>query len=258
MRKITSLAALVLAGLMMAGCSSSDKDEFADIPAETLYEQGQSYMQKGDWNSAVRRLEAVNGKQAAVYGEQTQLSLIYAQYKLGEYHKALDAAERFVRTYPNSNNTDYVFYLAGLSNARLGDNFIQDFFRINRSSRAVESVRNAYGSFQTIVQHFPHSRYVADAQNWMLYLKNRLAEHELEIAKFYVKREAYVAAVNRIDDLLKAHPESKAAHDALPLLKKSFEEMGIQDSAQKVAEMIEAKKDESFPKIVKPEYSEQF
>ena len=76
------------------------------------------------------------GNAQGQFGEQTQLSLIYAQYKVGEYYKALDISERFVRAYPNSAHTDYVFYLAALSNARLGDNFIQDFFGVNRASRS--------------------------------------------------------------------------------------------------------------------------
>lgn len=257
MRKITSWASLLLAGLMLVGCAGK-KDEFAGVAAETLYEKGQGYMQSGDWNSAIRHLEALNGRQAGVYGEQTQLSLIYAQYKVGEYYKALEEAERFVRTYPDNANMDYVYYLAALSNVRLGDNFIQDFFKINRSSRAVESVHNAYGSFQTIVNEYPQSRYVNDAQQWLAYLKNRLAEHELEIAKFYIKREAYVAAANRIEELLKLHPESKAAYDALPLLKLSFEKMGIVDSAKKVETMMIQKQGSSFPEIVKPAYADQF
>ncbi|OOS00258.1 outer membrane protein assembly factor BamD [Haemophilus paracuniculus] len=256
MRKLTSLATLLLATLVVTGCSNS-KNELADQPVQDLYEKGQTYLQDGDYNSAIRYLDAANGR-SNIYGEQTQLSLIYAQYKVGEYYKALDAAERFARTYPDSANMDYVFYLAGLANARLGDNFIQDFFRVNRSSRAVENVRNAYGNFQTIVQNFPQSRYVQDSQNWMVYLKNRLAEHELAIVKFYMQREAYVAAANRVEEMLKLYPDSQATSDALPMLQKAFEQMGIKDSAEKTAQLIEEYKNKTFPTITKPAYGEQF
>ena len=178
MRKFTSLASLILAGFIIAGCSSN-KNEFDGIPAQELYNKGQTYLQDGDYNNAIRHLDAIGASaQQAGYGEQVQLSLIYANYKLGEYHKSLDAAERFVRSYPNSSSMDYVVYLAALNNARLGDNWIQDVFGINRSSRAVESVRNAYGSFQTIVEKFPHSHSVPAAKNWMAYFLNRSAEHE--------------------------------------------------------------------------------
>lgn len=259
MRKLTSLASILLAGLVIAGCSNSNKNEFEGIPAQELYSKGQTFLQDGDYNNAIRYLEAVDvrGQQGA-YGEQVQLSVIYAQYKLGEYYKALDAAERFARAYPNSASMDYVFYLAGLSNARLADNWIQDFFGINPAGRAVDNVRNAYGNFQTLVQHYPQSQYAQDAQNWMAYMKNRLADHELKIAEFYMKRDAYVAVVNRGQELLRIHPESKAANEVLPLLQKSFEAMGIKDSAEKVAAMIEANKDKTFPAIQKPEYAAQF
>lgn len=259
MRKFTTLASLMLAGIILAGCSSDKSKEFEGIPAQELYNKGQEYLESGDYNNAIRHLDAVDARAMnGAYGEQILLSTIYAQYKLGEYHKALEVAERFARTYPNSASMDYAFYLAGLSNARLGDNFIQDFFGVNRSSRAVESIQNAYGNFQTIVQNFPQSQYVQDSLNWMAYLKNRVAEHELKIAQYYMKRDAYVAVVNRVEDLIRLHPESKAAFDALPLMQKSFEAMGIQDSAQKVAAMIEANKNKEFPDANKPEYGAQF
>ncbi len=260
MRKLTSLASVILASLILAGCSnSSKKSEFDGIPAQDLYNQGQTYLQKGDYNNAIRHLEAVDTRaQDGTYGEQIQLSLIYAQYKLGEYYKALDAAERFARAYPDSTSMDYVFYLAALSNTRLADNWIQDFFGVNDAGRAVENVRNAYGNFQTIVQRYPYSQYAQDAQHWMVYLKDRLARHELGIAEFYMERDAYVAVVNRVEEMLRFHPDSQATNNALPLLKQSFEAMGIQSSAQKVAALIEANKDKTFPEINKPSYGEQF
>ncbi|QIM63529.1 outer membrane assembly protein BamD [Pasteurellaceae bacterium Orientalotternb1] len=259
MRKLTSLASILFASIVLAGCSGSDKNEFEGIPAQELYNKGQTYLQDGDYNNAVRYLEAVDvrGQQGA-YGEQIQLSVIYAQYKLGEYYKALDAAERFARAYPNSGSMDYVFYLAGLSNARLADNWIQNVFSVSDAGRAVDNVRNAYGNFQTVVQRYPHSQYAQDAQNWIGYMKNRLAEHELTIAKFYMKRDAYVAVANRVEEMIRAHPEAKATAEALPLLQKSFEAMGINDSAQKVAAMIEANNGKEYPTFTKPEYSEQF
>lgn len=259
MRKLKTLASLVLAGIILSGCSSDKSKEFEGIPAQELYSKGQNFLENGDYNNAIRYFDAIDVQaQYGIYGEQILLSTVYAQYKLGEYHKALEAAERFARTYPNSQSMDYLFYLAALSNARLGDNFIQDFLSVNRSSRAIESIQNAYGNFQTIVQYYPQSQYLSDAQNWLVYLKNRIAEHELKITEFYMKRDAYVAVVNRVNDMLRVHPESKATADALPLMQKSFEAMGIQDSAQKVAAMIEANKDKEFPQIQKPEYPPQF
>ncbi|ABN74211.1 outer membrane protein assembly factor BamD [Actinobacillus pleuropneumoniae] len=258
MRKFTSLASLVLAGLLVVGCSSANK-ELEETSAQDLYTKGQTYLQDGDYNSAIRYLDAIGAKGGqGTFGEQTQLSLIFANYKIGEYYKALDAAERFVRAYPNSASMDYVYYLAGLSNARLGDNFIQDFFGVNRASRALDSVRNAYGSFQTIVQHYPQSQYARDAQNWMAYLINRMAEHELSIVKFYDEREAYVAVVNRVEEMMRFYPESKPTYQALSYMQKAYEQMGVKDSAEKVAALIEANKDKNFPEAIKPEYSEQF
>lgn len=259
MRKLTSFTAILLSGFIIAGCSNSSDNELDNIAPQELYSQGQAYLEEGDYNNAIRYLEAVDVQtRQSMQGEQVQLGLIYANYKLGEYYKALDSAERFVRTFPASNSMDYVYYLAGLSNARLSDNFVQDLFGVNNSSRAVESVRNAYGSFQTLVQRFPQSQYVADAQHWMAYLKNRLADNELRVAKFYMERDAYVAVANRVQEMMRFYPDSKATAEALPLLQQAFEQMNIQDSAQKVAALIQANEGKEFPEATKPEYGEQF
>lgn len=257
MRKFTSLASLLLAGLVLVGCSSSKDDEFVGISTQDLYTQGQSYLQDEDYNNAIRYLEAANVRSQG-YGEQIELGLIYANYKVGEYYKALDHAERFSRLYPMSGSMDYVYYLAALSNARLSDNFMQDLFRINSSERAVDMVRNAYGSFQTLLRTYPQSQYSEDAQQWVVYLKNRLAEHDLEIVKFYMKRDAYVAVANRVQEMIVLHPETQALAEALPLLRQAFIEMGINDSAEQVSKLIEANQDRSFSRVSKPKYGEQF
>lgn len=259
MSKLTSLASFVLAGILLVGCSSSKEDEFADVATQELFDKGQTYLQKEDYNNAIRYLEAADGRnRQGSYAESVQLGLIYANYKIGEYYKALDHAERFARVFPDSASIDYVYYLAALSNARLGDNFMQDLFGINNADRAAEMVRNAYGSFQTLVRNYPQSRYVEDANNWLAYLKNRMAEHDLKIATFYMKRNAYVAVANRVQEMLRIHPETQATAEALPLLREAFTQMGIHDSAEKVAAMIEENTSKTFPKITKPEYGKQF
>lgn len=257
MRKFTSLLPLLLSGAMLIGCSS--KDEFAEVPTQELYNQGQTYLQEEDYNNAIRYLEATEARnRQGAYGEPVQLGLIYANYKIGEYYKALEHAERYSRTFPQSPSMDYVYYLAALSNVRLSDNFMQDLLRVNNSSRAIDMVRNAYGSFQFLARNFPQSQYAAEAHQWMAYLKNRMAEHELNITKFYMKREAYVAAANRVQEMIPIYPEAKATQDALPLLKEAFLEMGIMDSAQKVEALIEANANKTFPSVEKPAYGEKF
>lgn len=257
MYKFKSVTSLLLATFFVVGCSSSNKD-FEVLPTQELYAKGQTYLQEEDYSSAVRYLEEVNGRMRQnAYGEQTQLSLIYSYYKLADYTKALEAAEIFARRYPDSPNMDYVYYLAGLSNSRLSDNFIQDLFNLN-PSRAINNVRNAYGNFQTLIQKYPESKYVDDATDRIDYLLDRLANHELSIVEFYMERKAYVAVANRAEEMLRFYPDSQRTYKALSHLKTALENMSLADSAAKVAELIEADKDKDFPKISKPDYPEQF
>ncbi|MDP8051853.1 outer membrane protein assembly factor BamD [Pasteurella atlantica] len=258
MQQLKSLSFIILAGVLLTGCSSSKKD-FETLPYQTLYNKAQTYLKDENYSSAIRYLEAIDGNfKYNAHRAQTQLDLMYSYYQTKEYYKVIEVAERFARNNPNSTKMDYVYYLVGLSNVRLGDNFIQDFFKVNRSSRAIKSTRDAYGNFQVIANNFPNSKYAAEAKQWMVYLKNRLAEHELEIVKYYQKREAYVAIVNRIEEMLRYFPDSKATIDALPYLKNAFEKMGIKDSAQKTADLIKSTEKQKFKTPKKPAYRESF
>ncbi|MDP8161856.1 outer membrane protein assembly factor BamD [Pasteurella skyensis] len=258
MHQLKSFVSVILAAILLTACSSSKKD-IETLPYQNLYNKAQTYVQEEDYSSAIRYLEAIDGRfKHSSQSEQIQLNLMYSYYKTSEYYKVIAVAERFVRNNPQSVNMDYVYYLVGLSNVRLGDNFIQDFFKVNRASRAVKNIRNAYGNFKVISDNFPQSKYVAKSRQWMLYLKNRLAEHEFEIVKYYDQRDAYVAIVNRVEEMIRYYPNCKATSEALPYLQKAFEKMGIQDSAQKTADLIRATQQQKFDNVKKPEYGEQF
>lgn len=258
MNQLKSFVAITLMGLFLVGCSSS-KEDIENLPSQDLYQKGQTYLKQEDYSSAIRYLESVDGRfKQGEYREQTQLSLMHAYYKMAEYYRVIEVAEQFARNNPYSQKMDYVYYLVGLSNVRLGDNFIQDLFHVNRASRAVKSTRDAYGSFNTIVTRFPNSQYAKEASQWMRYLKNKLAEHELEIVKYYKKRGAHVAIVNRIEEMIRYFPDCKATADALPYLKTAYEKMGITDSANKAADLIKTTQAQNFETPKRPEYREQF
>ena len=256
MRKLKSLALVAFAAAAISACSSSGKD-VEEGTEQALYGKGQSYLQDADYSQAIRYLDAVKTRfPGSQYNEQAQLDLIYAYYKSQDYTNALVTADRFIQQYPQNPNLDYVIYMAGLTNSALGDNSFQDFFGVDRATRESTSIKTAFANFQSLIQHFPNSPYAADALARMAYIKASLARHELEIAKFYAKRNAHVAVANRVVGMLQQYPDTKATLDALPLMKNAYEQMGLTKLAQQANSIIQANQNKQFEEVAKPQEPE--
>lgn len=257
MRQLKSLIFAAVAAVTLSACSGSEK-EVEHRSEQELYNQAQSYLQEGDYSEAIRYLNAAKTRfPTGVHSEQTQLGLIYANYKKQDYTQTLVNADRFIQLYPNSPNLDYAIYMAGLTNSALGDNMIQDFFGVDRATRESTSIKTAFSNFQTLVQYFPQSPYAADAIARMAYIKDSLARHELEIAKFYAKRNAHVAVANRVVEMLKHYPDTRATLEALPLMKEAYEKMGLTKLATQTETVIQANQNKQFAEVQKPEEPEQ-
>lgn len=252
MRKFNSLTLVALTAFALTACSGSNP-EVEQAPEPQLYSIGQNYLQEGNYSQAVRYLQAVDNRfPGSDYSEQAMLGLIYANYKTQEYTQTLVLADRFLQRYPQSRHLDYVLYMAALTNSALGDNFIQDWLGVDRATRETSSMKTAFSNFQTLVQNFPNSAYTPDALARMAYIKDRLARHELEIAKFYMKRGAWVAVANRVVDMLKTYPDTQATLEALPLMQKAYEEMGLTQLAEQAAGLVKANEGKTFQEAEKP------
>lgn len=251
MRKIKSLALLTLAA-MVVGCSSGNK-EVEQASVADLYSKGSTALQEGGYSEAIRYLKAATDRYpGSVYQEQAMLDLIYANYKSQDYTQVLVTVDNFLRQFPHSPNQDYAVYMAGLTNAATGDNFIQDFFGIDRATRETTSMRTAFANFQNLVRAFPNSPYSQDALARMAYIKDALARHELDIAKFYAKRDAWVAVSNRVVGMLQQYPDAQATYEGLFLMKEAYDKMGLTQLATQTQQIIDANNGKTFEKIEKP------
>ena len=170
-------------------------------------------------------------------GEQGQLEIAYAYYKQNEQASAVAATERFVKLHPNHPNVDYAHYLKGLAyfNEDLG--LLGRMARQDRTERDPKSARDSFDAFKELVQRFPDSRYAPDALARMKYLVNALASHEVHVARYYMKRGAYVAAANRAQYALKNYPQAPAQEDALLIMIQAYDVLGmpeLRDDAERI------------------------
>ncbi|OOF60132.1 outer membrane protein assembly factor BamD [Rodentibacter myodis] len=255
MRKMKSLVLLALTAFAV-GCSSGNK-AVEQASVDELYNKGATSLQEGGYADAIRYLTAATERfPGSVYQEQAMLDLIYAYYKSQDYTAVLVTVDSFLNQFPQSTNRDYAVYMAGLTNAATADNAIQDFFGIDRATRETKSLKTAFSNFQSLVRAFPNSPYSQDALARMAYIKDSLARHELDIVKFYAKRNADVAVANRVVGMLQLYPDTKPTYEALFFMRDAYQKMGLETLVNQTQQIIDANKDKKFADVKKPEDSE--
>jgi len=213
----------------LAACSFIDKhDPTAGYSAEKLYREAKDALDGGQYDLAIKRYETLEARfPYGRYSQQGQLEIAYAYYKQNEQASAVAATERFVKLHPNHSNVDYAHYLKGLVyfNEDLG--LLGKVSRQDRTERDPKSARDSFDAFKELVQRFPESRYTPDARARMKYLVNALASHEVHVARYYMKRGAYVAAANRAQYALKNYPEAPAQEEALLIMIQAYDVLGV-------------------------------
>ena len=213
----------------MAACSFIDKhDPTAGYSAEKLYREAKEALDGGQYDLAIKRYETLESRfPYGRYSQQGQLEIAYAYYKQSEQASAVAATERFMKLHPNHPNVDYAYYLKGLVyfNEDLG--LLGKVSRQDRTERDPKAARESFDAFKELVQRFPESKYTPDALARMKYLVNALASHEVHVARYYMKRGAYVAASNRAQYALKNYPQTPAQEEALLIMIQAYDVLGM-------------------------------
>jgi outer membrane protein assembly factor BamD len=231
-----SSLALILA-LCLAGCGllpAVNDDETRGWSANKLYSEAKQALNDSYYDKAVKYYEKLEARYPyGRYAQQAQLEIAYAYYKDKDVTSAIAAADRFIKLHPNHPSVDYAYYLKGLANFNddLGilGNLASKFSGQDMTERDPKSSREAFDSFRDLVARFPDSKYAADSIERMNYLVNSLAAHEVHVAKYYMKRGAYVAAANRVQYSLKSYPNAPANEEGLLILVQAYDKLGMAD-----------------------------
>ncbi|MDN5871529.1 MAG: outer membrane protein assembly factor BamD [Nitrococcus sp.] len=238
LKLLPALFAVLIALIGCAANPTADQDE-PEQQASTLYNQAHALIEAGDYTTAVKRLEDLQAKYPfGPYSEQAQLDIIYAYYKANDTASAVAAADRFIRFNPRHAKVAYAYYMKGVAQQKQGRSFVQSLLNLDRSKRDPEPLRQAFYSFRTLLESYPESRYTDDARRRMAQLRNLLAEHEVHIMKYYVRRNAWVAAINRARDILLTYSKTPAVADALHVLLKGYEHIGLSALTEDVRRVI--------------------
>jgi outer membrane protein assembly factor BamD len=234
------LAAALTASLLLSGCGLLPKetDETAGWSAQKLYGEAKDAMATKTWDKAIKYLEKLEARYPyGRYAQQAQLDVAYAYWKQGERASAIAAADRFIKLYPNHANVDYAYYLRGLVNFNENTGIFSFLDSPDLSERDSKGTRESFEAFKELVTRFPDSKYTEDAQARMRYLVNSLAQYEVHVARYYMKRGAFVAAANRAQFAVRSYPQAPALEEAVFIMVKAYDALGmaeLRDAADRV------------------------
>jgi len=226
---LLTLSALALP-LLMSGCDTTPKDGSASQSPEKLYADAKEEAATGNYDKAAKLYEKLEGRAAGtILGQQAQLERAWSLYKAGDKATALTAVDRFIKVNPSSAALDYAYYLRGLVNFNDSLGLLSNLANQDLSERDQQASRDAYQSFRQLIERFPQSIYTPDAQLRMNYIINALASYEVNVARYYFRRGAYVASANRAQAAVQDFRQAPATEEALYLLAQSYEKMGLTD-----------------------------
>jgi len=233
-------SALLTATLALGGCGllPEVQDETAGWSAQKLYAEAKDNLSRGNYERAVQLFETLESRYPfGRFAQQAQLEVAYAYYKDNEPISAIAACDRFIKLHPNHPNVDYAYYLKGLVNFNDDLGLLGNLVDQDMSERDPRAAREAFLAFKELVTRFPDSKYAEDSTARMKYLVNALAGNEVHVAKYYLKREAYVAAANRAKEVLNTYPEAPVLEEALAIMVVAYDKLkltDLRDDAQRV------------------------
>ncbi|NNK38647.1 MAG: outer membrane protein assembly factor BamD [Xanthomonadales bacterium] len=226
------LSLLLLAVVVAISGCRKDRD-LDQRSAEELYEKGKASLDNGSWDTAIQAYKALQTRYPfGRYTEQSMLDLSYAYFKRGNSENALSDLDRFIRTYPAHPNVDYAYYLKGLVNYEENLGFLEKMMPRRVRDRDQSKARESFMDFSELIRRFPDSRYVPDARQRMIFLRNNLAAYEIAVAEYYIRREAYIAAANRARYALEVYPNTPQTAEALVVLHRSYTELELTELAE--------------------------
>ncbi len=233
------LIALAIA-MAVSGCNR-DKEPIEDgRSAPELYAEAKGYLDKKAYDRAVRGYKMLQTRYPfGRYAEQAQLEIAYAYFKTGQPEQALATADRFIRTYPSHPNVDYAYYIRGLTNYEQKVGFLERMMPSRIRDRDQTAALEAFRDFDELCRRFPDSRYAPDARQRMIFLRNNLSFYEIDVARYYLRRGAYVAAANRARYLLETFPETPEAGNALEVMHIAYTELGMPELADDALRVLE-------------------
>ena len=217
--------------LALAGCRKDDRVD--EISADEIYDKAKDSLDAGAWDRSIAMYKALQTRYPfGRYTEQSMLDIAYAYYRRGDVENALSTLDRFIRTYPAHPSIDYAYYLKGLVNYEQNLGFLEKMMPVRIRDRDQSQAETAFLDFQELIRRYPDSRYVPDARQRMVFLRNNLAAYEVIVAEYYLRRNAFIAAANRARYAIEIYPNTPSVPEALAIQHAAYTQLELFELAQ--------------------------
>jgi outer membrane protein assembly factor BamD len=241
---VVALCALCLLSIALPGCAAHRAREAAKqakVTPAILYKRAKKDLDGNNFSGAIKTYEALTARFPFTdEARQARIDLIYAYYRANEGESATDAADTFIRENPTHPRVDYAYYIKGLVDFEHQPNALESLFHADMSKRPPTTARKAFAAFKIVVEQYPKSEYAHDSLQRMVYLRNRLANYEVHVAQFYLKRGAYIAAAQRAKGAIEQYDGAPAVREAVGILIQCYDKLGLKPLADQAREVYAA------------------
>jgi outer membrane protein assembly factor BamD len=214
--------------LLLSACNTTPVDPTAAMSPNTLYAEAKDQMGSGQWDKAIPLLEKLEAKAAGTpLAQQAQLDKAYAHYKAAEPAQAIATLDRFMKLHPASPAMDYALYLKGTISFNDDLGMFSGVTRQDLAERDQKAAKESFEAFKELVARYPDSKYATDARRRMNYIVASLAQYEVYVARYYYKRGAFLAAVNRAQLTVSDYRDVPAIEEALFIIYKGYDALGM-------------------------------
>lgn len=244
MRHFVKLTLIFAFVSFLSGCSLFGENAEPEFSEAELWQGANTALEAENYEQAAQKLEALESRYPfGRYSEQAQLELIFVYHKQSKAAEAVAAADRFIRLHPQHENVDYAYYLRGLTQFLEDQSFLSRYLPTDMSMRDPGSARASFNDFSTLLQRYPSSQYAPDSRKRMVYLRNQLAAYEIHVARYYLRRGAFVAAANRGRYVIENYPKTQSVANALAVMISGYKALGLNDLAADSQTVL----DDNFP-----------
>jgi len=252
--KLPLASFILFVSIFLSGCVF-EKEEIREsvskgLSPKSLFDESQELIDAGAVDEAIRNFERLQAAYpSSKYSIQAKLEIVYALYKRERYDEAIDKLNDFIKVYPSHFSTAYAYFMRGVISEDKSKSIIDDFLTDN-AQRDVSSVRDAMNYYLAVIKKFPKTEYSDVAKSKMVVLRNTLSRHELFVAIFYTKKNAYIASINRCKFIIEKYPNTPSVPAALHLMAHNYDKINAPILAKDARRVLK----ESYPKYI-PHYS---
>ncbi len=228
---------------LLAACANEIKDPYMDYRGDSdikIYEAAQKQLKTEAYRAAAESFEALEALYPfSDYTKKGRLDIIYAHFKADDTESALAAADRYLHLYPNDKDADYAYYMRGIARFYQDRPPLHRYLKVDRAMRDLGPAKQAFSDFSTLLAHYPDSRYAPDVKMRMVFLRELLARQDVVVANYYLRRRAFIAAVNRADHVVRHFQRAPSVADALVVMVKSYRALGMDQQADKSLRVLQ-------------------